>query len=220
MRVALPFHVEFWEFDMYTIHCQWGVSLFATHRFDYDKLLLAYGIKKGSISVSIEFSGMTSEKKKMNSASNRGLRIGGAHNRSMESCAWKQFFFSDLTLNPQLKCVTKLVWIGTSAGLMTRRYFGDRRKKLIGSKEVEHFLKAQVAFLSWKLYFFRDENWTVSPESSDLHEGLSRHDFVFEVCVCVCTKHKSVCLHTSACWILFFLLLPRSCHSTGFEADL
>lgn len=130
------------------------------------------------------------------------------------------FFFSDLTLNPQLKCVTKLVWIGTSAGLMTRRYFGDRRKKLIGSKEVEHFLKAQVAFLSWKLYFFRDENWTVSPESSDLHEGLSRHDFVFEVCVCVCTKHKSVCLHTSACWILFFLLLPRSCHSTGFEADL
>lgn len=27
--------------------------------FDYDKLVLAYGIKKGSISFSIEFSGMT-----------------------------------------------------------------------------------------------------------------------------------------------------------------
>lgn len=59
LLVALTFHVECWECDMYTIHWWWGVSLFATHRFDYDKLLLAYGIKKGSISDSIESSGIT-----------------------------------------------------------------------------------------------------------------------------------------------------------------
>lgn len=44
----------------------------------------------------------------MNSVANRGLRIGGAHNRSMEK-ALLESSFSDLTLNPQLKCVTKLV---------------------------------------------------------------------------------------------------------------
>ncbi len=78
--------------------------------------------------------------KKMNSVANRGLRIGGAHNRSMESCAWKQFFRPNIESSIKV-CHTKLVWIGTSAGLMTRRCFGDRRKKLIGIKEVERFVR-------------------------------------------------------------------------------
>lgn len=76
LRVALPFHVDlFWACDMYTIHCQWGVPLFATRRFYYDKLLLAYGIKKGSISVSIEFSGMTCGKKKWILWQTEGLEL-------------------------------------------------------------------------------------------------------------------------------------------------
>lgn len=56
---------------------------------------------------------MSLKGRKTYSVANRGLRIVGAHNRSMKSWPWKLWVFSPLgpTLNPQLKCVTKLVWI-------------------------------------------------------------------------------------------------------------
>lgn len=47
--------------------------------------------------------------KEMDSNANSGLRIAGAYNLPMEKKLCLKAFFSDLTLNPQLKCVTKLV---------------------------------------------------------------------------------------------------------------
>lgn len=48
--------------------------------------------------------------KEMDSNANSGLRIAGAHNSPMEKkMLCLKAFFSDLTLNPQLNCVTKLV---------------------------------------------------------------------------------------------------------------
>ena len=92
---------------------------FASYRFDYDKLLLAYGIKKGFFISAFLLNSQEWLLKEMDSDANRGLRIGGAHNSPMEEAVLESSF-SNLTLNPQLKCVTKLVWIGTSAGEMTR----------------------------------------------------------------------------------------------------
>lgn len=115
-----------------------GVSLFATHRFDYDRLLLAYGIKKGSILV-FYWILRNDFWKKWILIQTEGLELVEHIIR-----LWKAVLessFSDLTLNPQFKCVTKLVWIGTSAGIMTRRRIWGQKEKLIGSKGVERFVR-------------------------------------------------------------------------------
>lgn len=133
-------YISMWniECDMCTIHCQWGVPLFAAHRFDYDKLLLAYGIKKRIHFIFYWI--LRNDLLKMNSVANRGLRIGGAHNRSMEGCAWKQFFSPRPNIESSIKVCHKTSLNWDFSWLNDKAVFWWQREKLIGSKEVEHFL--------------------------------------------------------------------------------